>query len=98
MYAIRSYYVGSSPQKSAPVPESIPLEYSDEASTPAETSAPAIFRAQTEYAAPAPATAPATAPAEKDDAAIVRSKVAQSLFETDAAVQKRVYDLAAGVV
>lgn len=34
--------------------------------------------------------------AERDDADIVRSKVAQSIFETDAAVQKKVYDLAAG--
>ncbi len=62
------------------------------ASAPAKASPPAVSRARSESAAPAPATAPA----EKDDAAIVRSKVAQSIFETDAAVQKKVYDLAAG--
>ncbi len=36
-----------------------------------------------------------SAPVARDDAATVRSKVAQSIFETDTAVQRQVYDLAA---
>jgi signal transduction histidine kinase len=36
-----------------------------------------------------------SAPPAKDDAATVRSKVAQSIFDTDTAVQRQVYELAA---
>jgi len=48
-------------------------------------------------AEPSPsASAPSNAPAPaKDDASTVRTKVAQSIFETDTAVQKQVYELAA---
>lgn len=42
------------------------------------------------------ASAPSSAPSPaKDDASSVRTKVAQSIFETDTAVQKQVYELAA---
>lgn len=48
-----------------------------------------------ESAEAVPRSSMESAPVAKDDAATVRSKVAQSIFETDAAVQRQVYDLAA---
>ena len=58
----------------------------------AEAREPAKSSAEPSPLASAPSIAPAPA---KDDASTVRTKVAQSIFETDTAVQKQVYELAA---